>query len=43
VSMDTISVGLRFSFGGNLQSRERAGADLGRTAAGVGGMAGALL
>jgi len=43
VSMDTISVGLRFSFGGDLQSRERAGADLGRTAAGIGGMAGALL
>ena len=43
VSMDTISMGLRFSFGGDLQSRERAGADLGRTAAGSGGMAGALL
>lgn len=43
VSIDTLSIGLRFSFGGDLQSRERAGADLGRTAAGIGGMAGALL
>ncbi|MEJ6790990.1 hypothetical protein BrevBR_15715 [Brevundimonas sp. BR2-1] len=39
---DTVMVGLRFSFGGDLQTRERAGADLGRTVAGIGALAGAL-
>lgn len=39
---DTINVGLRFSFGGDLKTRERSGADLGRTVAGIGGLAGVL-
>lgn len=39
---DTINVGLRFSFGGDLKTRERSGADLGRTVAGIGGLAGAF-
>ena len=39
---DTVSIGLRFSFGGDLQTRDRAGADLGRTVAGIGALAGAL-
>lgn len=43
VDIDTVSVGLRVSFGGgDLQSRNRAGADLGRTAAGLSGLAGAF-
>lgn len=37
---DTINVGLRFSFGGDLQTRQRSGADLGRTVAGVGSLLG---
>lgn len=42
-TIDTITVGLRYSFGaGTLQSRERAGADLGRTVAGAGTFAGSL-
>lgn len=39
---DTINVGLRFSFGGDLQTRQRSGADLGRTAVGVGSLLGGL-
>lgn len=39
---DTINVGLRFSFGGDLQARQRSGADLGRTVGGVGSLLGAL-
>ncbi|MGZ9113249.1 MAG: outer membrane beta-barrel protein [Brevundimonas sp.] len=39
---DTINVGLRFSFGGDLQTRQRSGADLGRTVSGVGSLLGAL-
>lgn len=42
LTADTLMVGFRFSFGGDLQARERAGADLGRTAAGIGSLAGAL-
>lgn len=42
ISVDTFTVGLRFSFGGDLQTRQRSGADLGRTAAGLGGLAGAF-
>jgi len=40
LSVNTLSVGLRFSFGGDLQTRSRAGADLGRTAATVSSLAG---
>jgi hypothetical protein len=36
LSVDTVTVGARFAFGGNLQARERSGADLGRTAVGFG-------
>lgn len=39
VKVDTFTVGFRFSFGGDLQTRQRSGADLGRTAAGIGGLA----
>ena len=39
LDIDTVSVGLRFSFGGNLQQRDRSGAELGRK---VGGVAGAV-
>lgn len=39
---DTFNVGLRFSFGGDLQTRQRSGADLGRTVAGLGSLAGAF-
>lgn len=39
---DTVMLGLRFSFGGDLQTRENAGADLGRTVAGIGALAGAF-
>lgn len=39
---DTVMLGLRFSFGGDLQARDRAGADLGRTVAGIGAVAGAF-
>lgn len=43
LSVDTVMVGLRFSFGGgDLQTRQRSGADLGRTVAGLGALAGAL-
>lgn len=43
LTIDTFTVGVRISFGGGtLQSRERAGADLGRTVAGAGGFAGSL-
>lgn len=42
LSVDTFTVGFRFSYGGDLQTRERAGADLGRTVAGVGRLAGAF-
>lgn len=40
LSVDTVTVGVRFSFGGDLQTRQRSGADLGRTAAGLGALAG---
>ena len=40
LSVDTLTVGVRFSFGGDLQTRQRSGADLGRTAAGLGALAG---
>lgn len=40
LSVNTITVGFRYSFGGDLQTRSRAGADLGRTAVGVGAIAG---
>ena len=33
LSIDTVTVGFRYSFGGDLQARSRAGADLGRTVA----------
>ncbi|GAA0639317.1 hypothetical protein [Brevundimonas lenta] len=39
LQIDTLNVGLRYTFGTDLQSRERAGADLGRTVAGIGGLA----
>lgn len=42
LQIDTFTVGLRISFGGDLQTRERSGADLGRTAAGIGAVAGAF-
>jgi hypothetical protein len=43
LSADTVMLGLRFSFGGgDLQTRQRSGADLGRTAAGLGALAGAF-
>lgn len=42
IAADTVMLGLRFSFGGDLQTRERSGADLGRTAAGIGALAGAF-
>lgn len=35
VDVDTFQVGFRYSFGGSLQARDRAGADLGRTVVGV--------
>jgi hypothetical protein len=40
LSVNTLTVGFRYSFGGDLQARSRAGADLGRTAATVGSLAG---
>lgn len=42
LTAETFMVGLRVSFGGDLQTRQRAGADLGRTVAGIGALAGAL-
>lgn len=39
VKADTVKVGLRMSFGGDLRARDRSGADLGRS---IGGLAGAL-
>lgn len=39
VKADTVKVGLRLSFGGDLRARDRSGADLGRA---VGGLAGVL-
>lgn len=42
LSVDTFMIGFRFSLGGDLQSRQRSGADLGRTAAGIGAVAGAF-
>jgi outer membrane protein W len=43
LSVDTVMLGVRFSFGaGDLQTRQRSGADLGRTVAGLGALAGAL-
>ena len=42
LSVDTFTIGFRFSYGGDLQTRERAGADLGRTVAGLGAVAGAF-
>jgi len=39
---DTFMVGLRFTFGGDLQTRQSAGADLGRTVAGLGALAGSF-
>lgn len=42
-TIDTFNIGVRISFGGGtLQSRERAGADLGRTVVGAGAFAGSL-
>lgn len=35
LSVNTLTVGFRYSFGGDLQTRSRSGADLGRTAVGV--------
>ncbi|MGV9009833.1 outer membrane protein [Brevundimonas sp.] len=40
---DTFTVGFRFSFGGDLQTRERSGADLGRSVSSVGSLVGGLL
>ncbi|RZJ43727.1 MAG: hypothetical protein EON87_11580 [Brevundimonas sp.] len=40
LDIDTVSLGLRFSFGGDLQTRERSGADLGRKLGGVAGAVG---
>lgn len=42
LTADTVNVGLRFSFGGDLQTRQRSGADLGRTVATVGSLLGGL-
>lgn len=42
LSVDTFTVGVRLSFGGDLQTRDRKGGDLGRSAAGVGGVASLL-
>jgi len=42
VQADTFMVGFRVSFGGDLQTRDRSGADLGRTAAGIGALAGSF-
>ena len=43
LSVDTLMLGVRFSFGGDdLQTRQRSGADLGRTVAGIGALAGAF-
>lgn len=42
LSINTLTVGLRFTFGGDLQTRSRSGADLGRTTATVGAFAGAF-
>ncbi|QDH72924.1 porin [Brevundimonas sp. M20] len=42
LSINTLTVGLRYTFGGDLQTRSRLGADLGRTAASVGALAGAF-
>lgn len=39
LDIDTFSIGLRFSFGGDLQTRDRSGADLSRK---IGGVAGAV-
>ena len=39
LDIDTFSLGLRFTFGGTLQERDRSGADLGRK---IGGVAGAV-
>lgn len=40
LTVNTLTVGFRYSFGGDLQARSRAGADLGRTAASVSTLAG---
>jgi len=42
LDVDTFQVGLRYSFGGGLQARDRAGADLGRTGLGAAGVTGGL-
>lgn len=39
---DTFTIGFRYTYGGDLKARERAGGDLGRTTAGLGALAGAL-
>ena len=38
LSINTLTVGVRYSFGGDLQTRNRSGADLGRTVGGVGAL-----
>jgi hypothetical protein len=38
VDLDTLSIGLRFNFGGDLQQRERAGANLTRSVGGAAGI-----
>ena len=40
LSVNTLTVGFRYSFGGDLQTRSRSGADLGRTAVGVSSLVG---
>jgi len=40
LTVNTLTVGFRYSFGGDLQARSRAGADVGRTAATVSSLAG---
>lgn len=42
LDIDTVSLGLRFSFGGDLRTRDRSGADLGRKIGGVAGAVGVL-
>lgn len=42
LSVDTFTFGVRLSFGGDLQTRDRKGGDLGRSAAGLGGVASLL-
>ena len=42
VDADTFQIGLRYSFGGGLQARDRAGANLGRTIGGVKTLSGAF-